>query len=373
METCFAPAERVVASKLLRDIKIIADNPAIGALLRNNNCLIAVLNEQRQILAINDGLLHHLQETDPASIVGKRLGEAIGCIHAHDAEGGCGTGEFCSSCGIATAVVSALANNEPLERNCAVTVEKNNTLSDLFLKTSCSTMLIDHTRFLLLFMHDITLFQKWAAMERTFFHEITNIAAALLSASELIMDLKSPPPLALNIHKLAKRLAKEIEMQHCLLSITPEQIRLKLEPVHLESIIMEIKSMSCMHSASMNKRIHFPPSVPQISFSTDLSLLLRVLYNMVVNALEATEDGGDIKLAVEKDSSSLSFSVWNRSMIPPDISKRIFQRYVSSKTGHGRGLGTYSMKLFGEELLGGKVTFMTSEKSGTTFTYIMAL
>jgi len=131
--------------------------------------------------------------------------------------------------------------------------------------------------------------------------------------------------------------------------------------------------MSFLHPAAMNKTIHFPPSVPLVSFSTDFNLLLRVLYNMVINALEATEDGGEIKITIEQLNEGLSFAVWNARAIPPSIAKRIFQRFVSDKAGHGRGLGTYSMKLFGEELLGGKVEFMSSEKTGTTFTYIIPL
>jgi sensor histidine kinase regulating citrate/malate metabolism len=46
---------------------------------------------------------------------------------------------------------------------------------------------------------------------------------------------------------------------------------------------------------------------------------------------------------------------------------RIFQRNYSTKSDSGRGLGTYSMKLFGETYLGGKVDFTSSESEGTTF------
>ena len=46
---------------------------------------------------------------------------------------------------------------------------------------------------------------------------------------------------------------------------------------------------------------------------------------------------------------------------------RIFQRYYSTKGEPGRGLGTYSMKLFGEQYLGGEVRFDTSESEGTVF------
>jgi sensor histidine kinase regulating citrate/malate metabolism len=58
--------------------------------------------------------------------------------------------------------------------------------------------------------------------------------------------------------------------------------------------------------------------------------------------------------------------------IPEDVRLQIFQRSFSTK-GSGRGLGTYSMKLFGENYLHGRVYFRTNEKQGTTFTIELPL
>jgi sensor histidine kinase regulating citrate/malate metabolism len=44
---------------------------------------------------------------------------------------------------------------------------------------------------------------------------------------------------------------------------------------------------------------------------------------------------------------------------------QIFQQGSSTK-GHGRGNGTYSIKLL-SEILGGEASFTSSEKDGTTF------
>jgi sensor histidine kinase regulating citrate/malate metabolism len=51
---------------------------------------------------------------------------------------------------------------------------------------------------------------------------------------------------------------------------------------------------------------------------------------------------------------------------------QVFQRSFSTKA-RGRGLGTYSMKLFGEGCLGGSVWFTTSEAAGTTFSISLPL
>jgi signal transduction histidine kinase len=63
----------------------------------------------------------------------------------------------------------------------------------------------------------------------------------------------------------------------------------------------------------------------------------------------------------------VTFSVWNRAAIAPEVRPRIFQRNFSSKGESGRGLGTYSVKLLGETLLGAQVDFTTSAAAGTEF------
>ena len=104
------------------------------------------------------------------------------------------------------------------------------------------------------------------------------------------------------------------------------------------------------------------------AFQADLSLLLRVLSNMITNALEATAEAGVVRVRAERTDNGLSFSVWNEGTIAADVALRVFQRNFSTKGGAGRGIGTYSMKLFGEKILGGKVSFTTSPEAGTTFT-----
>ncbi|MFO7884894.1 MAG: ATP-binding protein [Desulfobacteraceae bacterium] len=89
--------------------------------------------------------------------------------------------------------------------------------------------------------------------------------------------------------------------------------------------------------------------------------------------LEATPKGGEIQLTVRTDTHSISWDVWNSAPIPEKIQQRIFQRHFSTKSGSGRGLGTYSMKLFGEKYLKGKISFSTSIETGTVFTFTLPL
>ena len=59
--------------------------------------------------------------------------------------------------------------------------------------------------------------------------------------------------------------------------------------------------------------------------------------------------------------------VSNPEIMPQEVQFQIFQRSFSTKGEVGRGIGTYSMKLFGERYLGGKVDFVSYSPEGTTF------
>ena len=62
------------------------------------------------------------------------------------------------------------------------------------------------------------------------------------------------------------------------------------------------------------------------------------------------------------------FAVHNPAVIPEQVQLQMFQRSFSTKSQPGHGIGTYSMKLLGEQYLGGKVTFVSRFPEGTTFT-----
>ena len=144
-------------------------------------------------------------------------------------------------------------------------------------------------------------------------------------------------------------------------------VGLVLAPITVEQTFTELKTTFSSHPAAGQRAIDFSHENLQTRFKSDFFLLTRVLTNMIVNALEATDRGRTVKVWVDSDDRSLSFSVWNHQAIDKSIVDRIFQRNVSTKAASGRGLGTYSMKLFGEKYLKGKIDFFTSVEVGTTF------
>ncbi|MCI0513510.1 sensor histidine kinase [candidate division KSB1 bacterium] len=367
--TFFAPAERVSADQLLAEIKIISENPVIDGLLHTIGGLLAVLNEQRQIVAVNETLIKMLGVTGQSQIFGLRPGEAIQCVHAQDSPGGCGTSKFCATCGAAIAIVSSLGINQPVEKECAISVQKNQAYEDLYLRVRSCPLSIYEQKFLLLFIQDISAQQRRAVLERTFFHDLINLITGLLGTTELLNETTEPNQLQLiqQVQQITQRLAREVNIQRLLLHDDLDALNLNQQRVQVARIIDELRAIFTNHPLTHGKIIRYPESLPGQWLRTDTSLLLRVLINMLVNALEAAANGDEVKLSAESTTDAVTFYVWNRQMIPVDIAIRIFQRNFSTKLECGRGLGTYAMKLLGEKYLGGRVQFVTSAIHGTTF------
>jgi signal transduction histidine kinase len=237
----------------------------------------------------------------------------------------------------------------------------------------CRPIKIDKKRFLLLFLQDITRQHQRAALERTFFHDIRNLLTGLVGTSEILAMEDRQSDLVKIIRQASLRLNDEVAIQSCLLQSQSGSYQPVYREITTGEIFEELQSVFAYHPAASKRNLDISKTEATISIKTDTSLLLRVLCNMITNALEATDEDGNVRIWLEHKESSLSFCVWNHQAIPQDIALRVFQRNYSTKEGDGRGVGTYSMKLFGETFLGGQVNFTTSEEEGTVFRFSVPL
>jgi signal transduction histidine kinase len=367
--TFFAPAQRAEKRDLLRNIDFVSRNPVIDLVLRSAGSLLAILNEQRQIVAVNDALLKVLGLDNASDVFGLRPGEAIHCTHARDMPGGCGTSRYCETCGAAIAIVTALCGDEPVERDCAVTAERNGRKEDLFFRVRAQTLAADGHRLILLFLQDMTEAHQRALLERVFLHDISNLVSGLVGSAELLdpgQDRRHAKHAGLML-QLSRRLAKEIQVQKAIMNADPSAVTLSLEEVSAQGIGSELTQVFAHHPAAKGRRVDVETAAPDVKLTTDASLLVRMLANAVTNALEATAEGNTVRVWHEPVAGGARFCVWNREAIPAPAALRVFQRCFTTKRGPGRGFGTYIMKLLGEDRLKGKVDFTTSPADGTVF------
>ncbi|NQV16187.1 sensor histidine kinase [bacterium] len=373
MDTYFASAERVSKKQLFSEIATVNKNPVIDGLLQSVGGLLAILNEKRQTLAVNDSFLKMFEIDDPSETLGLRIGEILQCIHAFDKPAGCGTSKFCSTCGTAIATISSFNQNKTSEQKCSLTVEKDGKAIDIALQVRSHPFQIEGQKFLLLFLLDITLQQQRAALERTFFHDINNMLFGLVGASELLSRTYSENDLVRIVRQSSLRLYKAIEIQRALLASESSSYSIVPEEITTGQIHDELYALYLNHPVKKHKHLQISTNSMTYTFKTDISLLQRLLSNMITNALEASDRDGLVKVWIKHSDKTIDFRVHNSQVIPEDIKRRVFQRNFSTKAEEGRGIGTYSMKLFGEQVLGGKVSFNSSRKTGTTFKFLLPL
>lgn len=373
-KTYFAPPER--ASKIELDVAVsaISHNPLVDGLMYVANGLFAVLNEQRQLLAVNESFLKMMGIEDAGAVLGLRPGEYIHCIHAHEMPGGCGTSPYCATCGAVIAIVAALTSNQSQERTCSLTVEKGGKEVDLFFEVRCCPLEIEEKKYVLMFLNDVSTQQQRANLEKTFFHDISNLMTALLVKGDLFQRKGTWDAKRFSeIQKLILRTVQELSMQQTLANSLSHVYQPCYCTVSVNALLDDLKETFDVHPVRLAKKLTIAKDAESTSLRTDPAIVERILVNMVTNALEATEPGGEIRVFTTEEGNSISFCVWNRKPIPAEHAIRIFKRNFTTKEGVGHGLGTYSMKFFGEKVLGGKVDFTTSEEGGTLFRLTLML
>jgi signal transduction histidine kinase len=307
-----------------------------------------------------------------ADVMGLRLGEYVRCIHACEMTEGCGTSKYCSTCGAVVAILAALDTDKTTEDKCTITTERDHKELDLYFNVRCHPIQLESRKFLLLFLQDISIDQQWAYLEQTFLHDISNLMQGLLGTSELLKDEPNVTKTRLDtINQLSQRIAQEIEIQKTLSTTLSHAYQPMYNELNIHHIFDELGAIFKNHPAAKDCNLSFTYPAEEIRFLSDHALVIRTLVNMVSNALEATAEGGKVTIRIDVLGDSVVFCVWNPTYIPEIVAQRIFQRNFSTKDGLGHGIGTYSMKLFGEKILGGQVSFASTEAEGTTFRFAL--
>jgi hypothetical protein len=208
-------------------------------------------------------------------------------------------------------------------------------------------------------------------LERIFIHDLNNTLAGLIGWSEFLAESQDlddeTMEAAVNIKTLSRRMAMEVEEHRTLLAVEAREFEPKILPISPPVVLEEIKDTFVHYESAKGKELVIVNPVPVNPLSTDKALLGKILVNMTKNAFEAIPEGGKVRIGCKSMDQTYRFYVWNPGAIPKKALKGIFKRYFSTKADFGRGFGTYSMKVFGEQVLDGKVSFTSSEKEGTTF------
>lgn len=366
--TYYAPAKRASQEELEKAVDLINQSPIATALFGCATSMMCILNEHRQIVAINAALLAKLELSHTDDVIGLRAGEAVRCVHSNDHHGGCGTGPYCRACNAAVATVASQATGCSIERECSISVvTRKGERRDLLLSLRASPLELQGHRLTVFCMTDIGPLKLLEALEGSILGRLSSLTDALANATQAPNGCNAPNNELDQARELSRQLACEVALQRLLISPDARRPHLIWQTAKVEEIVARLKRFCDAQTYCQLKTLvcDVAPGCPDLI--TDLSLLEQVITSMLSNAFEATPAGGRVELVVREITDTIQFEIWSDSSIAPPAAARMFHRHFTTKNGLGRGQGSYCMRLVGEELLRGRVWFATHPSEGTSF------
>ena len=121
---------------------------------------------------------------------------------------------------------------------------------------------------------------------------------------------------------------------------------------------------------------------PELEVSDEKQLVVdeekfsNVMYHLISNAQQATEDDGFVKIQIDKsvDDKRLIIKIIDNGigMSQEFIQSRLFKPFDTTKGNAGMGIGAYDAKNFMEKV-GGHLDVQSKEQKGTTFTLTLPI
>lgn len=347
---------------------MVSQLPLMPETLNAQPNLVAILNENRQIIFVNRTWFSAINISDIHDILGKRPGEAMGCLHSDEGPAGCGTSEACSVCGAVQAYLQAQKAEKAAASECRITAKNGGQLVSFDLLIWVTPINVGDETFYVLVASDISHEKRRRSLERIFFHDLANTAVSLMGFTELLKRQSSgdKPDLIDSVNRVCKRIVQEIDSQRQLLAAENQEITVKPKTIESAYFLAQTVQEFEWQDLAADRRIVVDTTSENLTFSADPSLLGRVLDNLTKNALEASRPGETVTLGCRYWEERIEFWVHNSRAMPQDVQFQLFNRSFSTK-GPGRGLGTYSAKLLSEQYMGGSLTFTSDQDRGTVF------
>lgn len=362
--TDYLPAEKLSLTEILQqhqdllhsDLLVIADVLPI---------MVVILNDHRQIVYANARLLSFLGYPRLEAVLGMRLGEALGCQHHLECAAECGTTTFCRHCGAAKAIVASLEGGSAT-RECELNRKDGNILTALNLQVWMYGIRRQDRMFSLGVLIDIFHEKQLHVFERLFYHDILNTSGIIKGICE-IFDGEGDIREYLDVLRRASlRLIEQIASHKEFMMA--ERQELAVHPLKMGSRMIVEEQVELFQVMAQGKGVRLVRGEvgEDLFLMTDRTLLCRALSNLIKNALEASGPGDVVSVECRAADGGVLFEVRNPAVLTEAVRAGLFKRAFSTK-GMGRGLGSYSAKLFVEKYLQGRIWFESSQEQGTVF------
>ena len=289
-------------------------------------------------------------------------GDLLGCSNALNQ--GCGKSPNCPKCEFRKTVEQAFSKQVRIKRDVLLSLSDNSMLA---MKQMAIPFEFDGVKYVAVFIVDITASKYKDLLEKTFSHSLLDMEGAL---DQYLTFMVEGDGVDKEMLEEAKKISFSL-LEHVRLFRDISMAQQGNLAVNMSNMAVDAFLRNMMKKVSLNvpeafKRIDFQLLGKDVMMKTDINLLTRIVRGMLRNALENEKSDKKVTLSAFSLGNEVEFRVHNDSVIDKNVDGHIFKVGVTTH-GQDHGLGTFSMKLLGENYLGGKVWFESSEEKGTSF------
>mgnify|MGYP000877314774 CR=1 FL=1 len=201
-------------------------------------------------------------------------------------------------------------------------------------------------------------------------HDFKNPFSIISLGSHIIQQRhgEDDPKTAKICANIEAQIRRMVDMANDLASFARGDGEIEIAHVSMEQLLHHFKELNTPFFHDDSVTIEMSPN--NVSLQGDASKLLRVLQNLVANAIEAihlTSKPGTIVITAIDKGQTIYLSISdNGPGIPEEIQSRFFEPFVTFGKSEGTGLGTAIVRSI-IDAHHGNIIFSTSA-AGTTFT-----
>jgi signal transduction histidine kinase len=174
-----------------------------------------------------------------------------------------------------------------------------------------------------------------------------------------------------HVQEAGYRMLRLVNLSLDLFKMERGTYELQAGPINLLELIAkarrELRTLAKSRRLTVNLRVDgHPPAEGDVFLVRGEELLCHsMLDNLLRNALEASPEGGAVRLELARAGHTAVMRMVNQGVVPREIRDRFFEKYATHGKRGGTGLGNYSARLMARTM-GGEVSMETNEEVGST-------
>ena len=151
-----------------------------------------------------------------------------------------------------------------------------------------------------------------------------------------------------------------------------DRLQGEVEPVNLGEILDAVLEIQRIEAKTRNIHVECSQPLEAVLVRATRDGLMRIVANMISNAIKYNHDNGKISIVLKKESDHAKLTIADTGIgIPENIRENIFHEFyrapnAKSHTNKGTGLGLAIVKKMVEGF-NGRIQFSENEENGTTF------